>query len=200
MPWETLLKQQVFPRCKHIPLVRPLQEMRYPPSSSQSIIHYLNANAYNQKAGVLFRILYSHICVDSDWQSTMLKTIISSSYQTSYIHQKPHKTGKDISHSYNIRYYSCEAHWNQKFLGKTDHLLINRKWLWPFKPSPTSRLDLTFWQIHLKSSRRKISPLWKRKRLNILEVIWKSDEEPTDIEYALNKFQQTNFYEIKCNQ
>ena len=33
--------------------------------------------------------------------------------------------------------------------------------------------------------------------MNILEVIWKSDEEPTDIEYALNKFQETNSTKYK---
>ena len=28
-------------------------------------------------------------------------------------------------------------------------------------------------------------------------MIWKSDEEPTDIEYALNKFQETNSTKYK---
>ena len=40
----------------------------------------------------------------------------------------------------------------------------------------------------------------KKVELSELEVIWKSDEEATDIEYALNKFQDTNFYKIKWKQ
>ena len=35
----------------------------------------------------------------------------------------------------------------------------------------------------------------KKKKVELSEVIWKSDEEPTDIEQALNKFHDTNFSE-----